>query len=239
MREKPRRADESVFSNGLGFTIVIRGLLIGICTLGVFTSLIRSCGDLHTARTGALLALVMMQLIHVFECKSETKSIFAINPFNNLKLVGAVLSSAVIMYFAIYNPLLAPMFRARPPHPLPARDRRLLLRLRPDRVRRHPRRQKPHRPAHGRHRQRACLRAVTPQKAPRRPADGGGLSIPYFSRSGVCARQASTSSIVGSAGIAPGRVVVIEPAALPKERTSSSSSRVRLRISARDFPQRR
>ena len=74
---------------------------------------------------------------------------------------------------------------------------------------------------------------------PRRPADGGGLSIPYFSRSGVCARQASTSSIVGSAGIAPGRVVVIEPAALPKERTSSSSSRVRLRISARDFPQRR
>ncbi|GKH47612.1 cation-translocating P-type ATPase [Anaerotruncus massiliensis (ex Togo et al. 2019)] len=114
MREKPRRADESVFSNGLGFTIVIRGLLIGICTLGVFTSLIRSCGDLHTARTGALLALVMMQLIHVFECKSETKSIFAINPFNNLKLVGAVLSSAVIMYFAIYNPLLAPMFRAVP-----------------------------------------------------------------------------------------------------------------------------
>lgn len=31
MRQRPRRANESVFSNGLGFTIVIRGLLIGLC----------------------------------------------------------------------------------------------------------------------------------------------------------------------------------------------------------------
>ena len=83
MRQRPRRANESVFSNGLGFTIVIRGLLIGLCTLGVFVSLIRSSGDLLTARTGALLALVLMQLIHVFECKSETKGLFSINPLNN------------------------------------------------------------------------------------------------------------------------------------------------------------
>lgn len=180
----------------------------------------------------------MMQLIHVFECKSETKSIFAINPIINLKLVGAVLSSAVIMYFAIYNPLLAPMFRAVPLTLsqlvtvasycvfVPIVSGVILgVKTAPSGTRSPPPASLPPR--------------GNVQKAPRRPADGGGLSIPYFSRSGVCARQASTSSIVGSAGIAPGRVVVIEPAALPKERTSSSSSRVRLRISARDFPQRR
>lgn len=204
MREKPRRADESVFSNGLGFTIVIRGLLIGICTLGVFTSLIRSCGDLHTARTGALLALVMMQLIHVFECKSETKSIFAINPFNNLKLVGAVLSSAVIMYFAIYNPLLAPMFRAVPltlSQLVTVASYCVFVPIVSGVILGVKNRTARHTVATV---SELGLRAVTPQKAPGRPADGGGLSIPYFSRSGVCARQASTSSIVGSAGIAPG-----------------------------------
>lgn len=114
MRQRPRRANESVFSNGLGFTIVIRGLLIGLCTLGVFVSLIRSSGDLLTARTGALLALVLMQLIHVFECKSETKGLFSINPLNNLKLVGAVAVSAILMYLAIYNPVLGSIFRAVP-----------------------------------------------------------------------------------------------------------------------------
>ena len=114
MRQRPRRANESVFSNGLGFTIVIRGLLIGLCTLGVFVSLIRSSEDLLTARTGALLALVLMQLIHVFECKSETKGLFSINPLNNLKLVGAVAVSAILMYLAIYNPVLGSIFRAVP-----------------------------------------------------------------------------------------------------------------------------
>lgn len=110
MNCKPRRADESVFSGGLAFTIMIRGLLIGICTLGVFVSLLRSSGDLAVARTAALLALVVMQLIHVFECKSETKSLFSINPLNNPRLIGAALLSAGMMYLALYTPALSAVF---------------------------------------------------------------------------------------------------------------------------------
>ena len=52
----------------------------------------------------------MSQLVHVFECKSETKSIFGINYFNNLKLIAAVLVSVAVLAAAIYVPAAAAVF---------------------------------------------------------------------------------------------------------------------------------
>lgn len=104
MSEKPRPAGESVFSNGLLGTIIFRGILIGFTTLAVFTSFMRSWGDLELARTAALSSLVFSQLIHVFECKSEKRSLLQINPFSNPTLLPAVLLSVAMMLFALYNP---------------------------------------------------------------------------------------------------------------------------------------
>ena len=115
MRQKPRRAEESVFSNGLAFTIAIRGLLIGLCTLGAFVSLYRSSqGDVALARTGALSALVLMQLIHVFECKSETKGLFSIPFFNNWKLIGATAISVGLLCLAVWHPAVSALFQTSP-----------------------------------------------------------------------------------------------------------------------------
>ena len=52
----------------------------------------------------------MTQLIHVFECKSETKSLFTIRYFNNIKLILAVLLSASVVFGAIYLAPLQPIF---------------------------------------------------------------------------------------------------------------------------------
>lgn len=112
MDRKPRGAGESVFSNGLGFTIVMRGLLIGLTTVGVFVALLGE--GIETARTGALVTLICTQLIHVFECKSETRSLFSINPFNNLWLVGAILVSVTMVYLSVYTPFLASVFGTVP-----------------------------------------------------------------------------------------------------------------------------
>lgn len=114
MSTPPRRASDSVFSGGLAFTIVLRGLLIGITTVAVFVSLLLSSGEVAVARTGAMLTLVCTQLIHVFECKSETKGLFSINPFDNLWLCGAVLVSGVMVYLSLYNPVLAGLFGTVP-----------------------------------------------------------------------------------------------------------------------------
>ncbi|MDL2234187.1 cation-translocating P-type ATPase, partial [Ruminococcaceae bacterium OttesenSCG-928-L11] len=106
MTQKPRPANESVFSNGLGSIICFRGCLIGLTTLTVFSCFMRWYGSIDIARTAALLTLVLTQLFHVFECKSETKSLFSINPFDNPALIGAVLVSAGLIALAIYTPFL-------------------------------------------------------------------------------------------------------------------------------------
>lgn len=111
MTQKPRRKDDSVFSNGLATKIIFRGILIGLTTLAVFVSLFKETASLDIARTGAYLALVLTQLIHVFECKSEKVGLFGVKFLNNKKLIGAVFVSGLILYFSIYNPVLQIIFR--------------------------------------------------------------------------------------------------------------------------------
>lgn len=110
MKKPPRKPDESFFSDGLMFKIIFRGILIGLSTLACFTVLLREGYGLGAARTGALTTLIMSQLVHVFECKSETKGIFGINYFDNLKLIGAVLVSLAVLAAAVYVPVIQTVF---------------------------------------------------------------------------------------------------------------------------------
>ncbi len=104
MKNHPRGINESFFSNGLLFKIIIRGVLIGLSTLGCFTVALNMSHNVDIARTAALATLIFSQLIHVFECKSEKKSIFRINPFSNIKLILAVVVSLAVVLAAIYFP---------------------------------------------------------------------------------------------------------------------------------------
>jgi Ca2+-transporting ATPase len=53
----------------------------------------------------------MSQLIHVFECKSETGTLFHVKLFSNMKLVLAVIISFAILAAAVFLPQLQPIFR--------------------------------------------------------------------------------------------------------------------------------
>ena len=114
MSEKPRKRSESVFSGGLGFMIITRGILLGLSVLGAFTAVLNLTKDIDFARTAAFCALVFTQLIHVFECKSESRSLFKIRLFNNIKLVFAVISSAIIVLSTVYITALNPIFKTVP-----------------------------------------------------------------------------------------------------------------------------
>jgi len=110
MTRAPRPAKESVFSNGLATTIIFRGCVIGLTTLFVFVTFIRLYGDVTIARTAAFTALIFTQLFHVFECKSEHKSLFAIKLFSNPLLILAVIASLGMSLLTIYNPFLQDVF---------------------------------------------------------------------------------------------------------------------------------
>src|SRR5699024_5737886 len=65
--------------------------------------------NLTYARTVGFSTLVLAQLIHVFDCRSE-KGIFSRNPFSNMYLIAAVVSSALLLLLAIYTKALQPIF---------------------------------------------------------------------------------------------------------------------------------
>lgn len=110
MTKPPRKSTEGFFSNGLMGKIIFRGVFIGLSTLASFAVIMRMGGSLEAGRTASLVTLVMSQLIHVFECKSETKSIFKINIFNNVKLILAVLVSTALLVMAVAFPPLQAVF---------------------------------------------------------------------------------------------------------------------------------
>ena len=110
MMQKPRKRDESIFAGGLKEKILLRGTLIGICTVMAFIAGKYYRMDLEVCRTIALGTLIMSQLVHVFECRSERYSLFEINPFTNMYLLGAVLVSFLSLVCIIYIPVFQNIF---------------------------------------------------------------------------------------------------------------------------------
>ncbi|WP_010096739.1 calcium-translocating P-type ATPase, SERCA-type [Ornithinibacillus scapharcae] len=110
MKRVPRHPKEGVFARGLGFKIISRGILIGIVTLIAFMVTYQNNPDnLLYGQTIAFTTLVMAQLIHVFDCRSE-KSVFERNPFENIYLVLAVISSILLLLVVVYWAPLQPVF---------------------------------------------------------------------------------------------------------------------------------
>ncbi len=114
MQQKPRKAKENIFARRLGWKIISRGVLIGICTLAAFWIVLNSGPDtaetLTQAQTVAFATLVMAQLIHVFDCRSS-RSIFHRNLLENRYLVVAVISSVLLMLGVLYIEALQPIFK--------------------------------------------------------------------------------------------------------------------------------
>ncbi|MEW4023180.1 calcium-translocating P-type ATPase, SERCA-type [Bacillus sp. YAF8] len=114
MRRKPRHQKEGVFARKLGWKVISRGFLIGAATILAFIVVYhRNPENLPYAQTVAFATLVLAQLIHVFDCRSET-SVFSRNPFENIYLLGAIVSSVFLMAIVIYYPPLQPIFKTVP-----------------------------------------------------------------------------------------------------------------------------
>ncbi|HLS10394.1 calcium-translocating P-type ATPase, SERCA-type [Lentibacillus sp.] len=126
MKRGPRNPKEGIFARGLGFKIFSRGIVIGVVALVAFMLAYQGNPDnLIYGQTVAFTTLVMAQLIHVFDCRSE-HSIFARNPFENKYLVLAVLSSILLLLVVIYWAPLQPVFHTTA---LGIRDWMLILAL--------------------------------------------------------------------------------------------------------------
>jgi Ca2+-transporting ATPase len=110
MVRPPRPPREGIFSRGLGLRIVFQGLIIGVTTLLIYIYKLKDGAGLEQARTAAFAALVFAQLFFVFQCRSEQRTMFQINPLDNKYLVGAVLISGIMQIAVMTVPWLQNIF---------------------------------------------------------------------------------------------------------------------------------
>lgn len=70
--------------------------------------------DIEKAWTISLTILAMFQWFNAWNCRSETKSIFTMNPFSNIYLILATLVVVGLQIFAVYNPFMQGILKTVP-----------------------------------------------------------------------------------------------------------------------------
>jgi Ca2+-transporting ATPase len=125
MRRKPRDANESILHSSLPF-ILFTSFLSFMATMCIFmwelyngySSGLPVAYVEQKARTMAFTTMIFFQVFFVLNCKSDKKSVFSINLFNNKKLIISIVISFILQLFVIYAPFLQPIFGTVPLGPL-------------------------------------------------------------------------------------------------------------------------
>jgi Ca2+-transporting ATPase len=113
MERPPFDPKEGIFSRGVGRRIIFTGFIVGV------TSLI---AGFITKQDGALLAhwrtmvfstLTIAQMGFALTVRSESRSMFFINPFKNLALFFGVLLTMVLQLMLIYVPFFQNIFKTQ------------------------------------------------------------------------------------------------------------------------------
>ena len=102
MNQPPRKTNKSLLAGKTGVDIVIQGIGQTILTMLSFVIGYYVVGNATIAITMAFITLSVIQLLHAYNCRSQTHSLFASNPFKNKSmnlaaLVGILLTSIVFI----------------------------------------------------------------------------------------------------------------------------------------------
>lgn len=112
MRRPPFKPNESVFSRGVGWQIILIGILVGGVSLlvGYREWLVGN----PNWQTMIFTALALAQMGNVLGLRSNRDSLFKIGLLSNKPMVGAVVLTILLQLMVIYVPFFHPLFETRP-----------------------------------------------------------------------------------------------------------------------------
>jgi len=117
LHHPPRSPREPIFNRLMIERVVISALAVGTVAFVVFQWLIDRGYTLDEARNGTLLLMVLFENVHVFNCRSEVRSVFRHSPFGNpILLVGTVVAQLVHIG-AMYTPWISDVLHVQPVSP--------------------------------------------------------------------------------------------------------------------------
>ena len=118
MDQKPRRADENLFSRGFTFRLLWQGVMVGLLTLSAYILgeyVLSDPGEAYqAANTMAFATLTLCQLFHAFDVRSEYHSLFHIGVFSNPAMNRAFLVGLAMQLSVLLFPPLQVIFQTVP-----------------------------------------------------------------------------------------------------------------------------
>lgn len=115
LMERGVRIPRKLFDGVVASRLAVIAPMIG---LGAFLFFKESIADLTYARTMALMSLIVFQWFNAWNCRSETRSVFSMNPFSNKYLVAVMAWVILLSAFALYTPFMQKILTLTPLAPL-------------------------------------------------------------------------------------------------------------------------
>jgi Ca2+-transporting ATPase len=112
MKRPPRKTNESLFANGIGFHIAWVGLLMAGITLG--TEAWAVYNKMPHWQTMVFTVLSLSQLGHVMGIRSDRQFLFQLGIFSNKPLLGAIVFTFLLQLSVIYLPFANIIFKTQP-----------------------------------------------------------------------------------------------------------------------------
>lgn len=109
MSKKPRKTNSSLFAGRTGLDIIVQGAIQTVLTLISYVVGNYAMGSHIVGVTMAFVTLCMIQLFHVYNCKSDY-SLFEKNPFKNKPLNYAFVIGMVLIVLPVVVPFVAKFF---------------------------------------------------------------------------------------------------------------------------------
>jgi len=114
LNHPPRSPREPIFNRLMIERVVISALVIGVAAFIVFNWLTSRGFSLDEARNGTLLLMVLFENVHVFNCRSEVRSVFRHNPLGNPILLIGTAVAQLIHIGAMYTPWISDVLHIQP-----------------------------------------------------------------------------------------------------------------------------
>jgi P-type Ca2+ transporter type 2C len=105
LEHPPRSPQEGIFNRLMIERVMLAALVIGLSTYVAFWWMIRNGWEESAARNVILLLMVLFEIVHIANARSETKSAFGISLLRNPLLLLGTLSAFLLHLIALYTPL--------------------------------------------------------------------------------------------------------------------------------------
>ena len=113
----PRRKDEGIVSGLLWERTALAGLVMAAGTLLMFRWELETSGHLGRAQTVALTTMVLFQVFHTGNCRSDRHSVLTLSPWSNTFLFVATAAAVLVHVAALYLPPTQLLLRLEPLDP--------------------------------------------------------------------------------------------------------------------------